>query len=251
MEDSSSFTITKRTKIPLKSASPEEVDHEEQQSKSAQSVQSGQSAQSSTNNNNESQRHFEVEFSVSDIEHRKDELNRIINEEEDLRKKSLLNLKEELDSMVSLETEVENKQKEMANGPSNNNDHVEEKIHRTNSRAYSIESSQWTSDEEGGVGSTSTGKKKSKHSRRRRNTFTDEELEKIPRLVHRNMPFKQSRQEIAVVNKTLYKGLKVQRILSQVRKIIVFHSSQSAMKVFISYNFVRIQGLVPCYLKME
>jgi len=57
--------------------------------------------------------------------------------------------------------------------------------------------------------------RKSRSKRRRRNTFTDEELEKIPRLVHRNLPFKQSKQEIAVVNKTIYKGLKVQRILSQ------------------------------------
>lgn len=51
--------------------------------------------------------------------------------------------------------------------------------------------------------------------RRRRNTFTDDELKCIPRLVHRNLPFKQSRQEIAVVNKTLFKSIMLQRILSQ------------------------------------
>ena len=51
--------------------------------------------------------------------------------------------------------------------------------------------------------------------RRRTNTFSDYEIQNIPRLVHRNLPFKQSRQEIAVVNKTNYKSFKVQRILSQ------------------------------------
>lgn len=43
----------------------------------------------------------------------------------------------------------------------------------------------------------------------------DEDIDNIPRLVHRNAPFKQSRQEIAVVNKSHYKLLKVQRLLSQ------------------------------------
>ena len=223
MGEPSSFTITKRTKVPLKSSSPEE--DREEHSKSARSTQSGQSAQSSSNNK-ESQNH--LEFGVADIEHRKDELNRIINEEESLRKKSLMNLKEELDSMISLESDDESKSTKMGNDQSHTNVHVEEKIRRIHNRSYSIESSQWTSDEEGGVGSNSTAKKKSKYNRRRRNTFTDEELEKIPRLVHRNMPFKQSRQEIAVVNKTVYKGLRVQRILSQVRRIIILHSPQSA-----------------------
>lgn len=51
--------------------------------------------------------------------------------------------------------------------------------------------------------------------RRRTNTFSDDEIQNIPRLVHRNLPFQQSRQEIAVVNKTNYKSFKVQRILSQ------------------------------------
>lgn len=51
--------------------------------------------------------------------------------------------------------------------------------------------------------------------RLRRHTFTDEELKNIPRLVHRNLPFKQSRQEIAVENKTDFRSFKVQRILSQ------------------------------------
>lgn len=51
--------------------------------------------------------------------------------------------------------------------------------------------------------------------RLRRHTFTDEEMKNIPRLVHRNLPFKQSRQEIAVENKTNFRSFKVQRILSQ------------------------------------
>ncbi len=51
--------------------------------------------------------------------------------------------------------------------------------------------------------------------RKRASTFTDEEMKNIPRLVHRNLPFKQSRQEIAVVNKTIFRSLKLQRILSQ------------------------------------
>lgn len=49
--------------------------------------------------------------------------------------------------------------------------------------------------------------------RRRRNTFSDDEIRNIPRLVHRNLPFKQSRQEIAVVNKTIFKSMRMQRIL--------------------------------------
>jgi len=49
----------------------------------------------------------------------------------------------------------------------------------------------------------------------RRNTFTDEEMKNIPRLIHRNLPFKQSRQEVAVENKTSFRSFKVQRILSQ------------------------------------
>jgi len=51
--------------------------------------------------------------------------------------------------------------------------------------------------------------------RKRANTFSDEEMKNIPRLVHRNLPFKQSRQEIAVTNKTIFRSLKMHRILSQ------------------------------------
>jgi len=51
--------------------------------------------------------------------------------------------------------------------------------------------------------------------RRRRDTFSDDEIQNIPRLVHRNLPFKQSRQQIAVENKTDYRSFRVQRILSQ------------------------------------
>ena len=51
--------------------------------------------------------------------------------------------------------------------------------------------------------------------RSRRNTFSDDEIQNIPRLVHRNLPFKQSLQQIAVVNTTDYRSFRVQRILSQ------------------------------------
>ncbi len=52
--------------------------------------------------------------------------------------------------------------------------------------------------------------------RRRRNTFSDDEIRSIPRLVHRNLPFKQSRQEVAVVNKTIFQSVMLQRVLKTV-----------------------------------
>ena len=72
------------------------------------------------------------------------------------------------------------------------------------SRSYA--SSQCTSDGEG-------GSKKSK----RRASFMHRTREEhnIPRLVHRNLAFDQSKQTIAIENKTNYKALKLQRILFQ------------------------------------
>ena len=125
---------------------------------------------------------------------RQKELMRIVNKEEQIRKESLLNLREELELQG---IEVSGVKEEVTFVP----------ISRKDTNDFSVASSSHWTDEENGL--------KSKFKRRRRNTFTDEELEKIPRLVHRNLPFKQSKQEIAVVNKTMYKGLKVQRILSQ------------------------------------
>jgi hypothetical protein len=49
--------------------------------------------------------------------------------------------------------------------------------------------------------------------RRRRRFTIEDEMKNLPRLVHRNRPFKQSGQEIAVVNKTLFRITKVQRII--------------------------------------
>ena len=66
-------------------------------------------------------------------------------------------------------------------------------------------------DEESGTGGGNGGRLR----RRRFNTFSDDEIKNIPRLVHRNLPFKQSRQEIAVYNKTIFRSLKLQRILSE------------------------------------
>ncbi len=48
-----------------------------------------------------------------------------------------------------------------------------------------------------------------------KNTFIDAELDNIPRLIKRNLPFKQSKQELAIANKSTFKGLRVQRLLSQ------------------------------------
>lgn len=78
---------------------------------------------------------------------------------------------------------------------------------RAQSTAQSAASTLSNNDEElGGI---------RRRRRLRRHTFTDEEMTNIPRLIHRNLPFKQSRQEIAVENKTNFRSFKVQRILSQ------------------------------------
>mmetsp|Transcript_13326 Transcript_13326/g.16204 ORF Transcript_13326/g.16204 Transcript_13326/m.16204 type:complete len:563 (+) Transcript_13326:117-1805(+) len=82
-------------------------------------------------------------------------------------------------------------------------------LERRETNEVSVVSSHLSSGDEEG------GKIKSLFGGGRRKSFTEEELEKIPRLVHRNLPFKQSRQEIAVVNKSVFKTLKLQRIISQ------------------------------------
>lgn len=83
-------------------------------------------------------------------------------------------------------------------------------------RSVSAASSYTYEEEIGGLGPMPGGNEQGPlRQRKRRNTFSDDEIHNIPRLVHRNLPFKQSRQEIAVVNKTNFKSLKVQRILSQ------------------------------------
>lgn len=48
----------------------------------------------------------------------------------------------------------------------------------------------------------------------RKPTLSEYELGNIPRLVHRNLPYHQSKQKIAVTNKTIFGSLKLQYILS-------------------------------------
>lgn len=205
------YTITKRLKPP--SEPPSEDEFEEQNKFLTQNGDAPQEA-------------YCMEYSVSDdeedLKNRKAELEKIVIEEEKIRKRSLLNLRQELDSIDSRESldpsEYHNNHK---NANVNDKHAVTSErnvIKPTLSRDFSF-SSHWTTDEEGGGSQKVRRRRSKKYNRRRRNTFTDEELQKIPRLVHRNMPFKQSRQEIAVVNKTVFRGLKVQRILSQVRKL--------------------------------
>lgn len=50
--------------------------------------------------------------------------------------------------------------------------------------------------------------------RRRAPTLPEHVLKNIPRLVHRNLPLHQSKQQIAVTNKTVFRSLKLQYILS-------------------------------------
>ena len=151
---------------------------------------------------------YETNTSISedgielDINKRKDEIMRIVNKEEKIRKQSLFNLRQEL------EVEKTKNRVEINPIPIDSSDSGDgfTPLQRAASNDFSVSSSQWTRDEETG---------KPRFRRRRRGTFTDEELANIPRLIHRNLPFKQSKQEIAVVNRSMYKGLKLQRILSQ------------------------------------
>lgn len=239
-----SYTITKRSRVPLKKSLAEELVQLNQRPPSQNSANTNNSANDKSHKSPttttttpppppQTQPQQKYEFNLVEVnrdkkrreielQKHKKELDRIVNEEEALRKQSLLNLRQELDSMESCESLDTDEYR---------NNHITTRDLRimkpTLSRDLSnADSSLWTTDEEGGGvggggGSSGVGgtkKRRKKYSRRRRNTFTDEELERIPRLVHRNMPFKQSRQEIAVVNKTVFRGLKVQRILSQVRE---------------------------------
>jgi len=69
-----------------------------------------------------------------------------------------------------------------------------------------------SNDEESGGGGSSVIRRR---RRLGRYSLTDEEIKNIPRLVHRNLPFHQSQQKVAVENKTDFRSFKVQRILSQ------------------------------------
>ncbi len=210
------FAVTKRNKVPLKSAvsSPEESARLHRRSNSSgDEPQANQNDYGSSNGSSTADVGDEVN---NDYQERKEELARIIKEEESLRRKSLQELKRELGT--SSHDDASPKSEKKCLEFDNHSPKMISKALRTSmSKELSVDSSHnWTTDDE----ETSSKIKKIKYNRRRRNTFTDEELEKLPRLVHRNMPFKQSRQEIAVVNKTVYRGLRVQRILSQVSEYL-------------------------------
>jgi hypothetical protein len=189
-------TVYKRKKVPLKSPTSSTDGHNDQEKAQFVSNASSPNSFHELDHDDDNSADGRIEMFA-----RKQELMRIVNKEEEIRKKSLLNLQQEL--------ELEGVEVENGDGGGNESITFVPLTRRNTDTNQSIASSSWT-DEEG----LHHAGLKSKFRRRRRNTFTDEELAKIPRLVQRNMPFKQSRQEIAVVNKTLYKGLKVQRILS-------------------------------------